>query len=162
MQHWRAYQVGVSYNIIIPKTICSMTVTHEIPTINLSSYLDSKSPPANKASTIEDVKSACSEYGFLQVTGHGVPLTTQRNILDSCKTLFDLPQGQKDTLSLKNNPARRGYERVGEQVLDSQALPDSKEVCPSDPYTILSTGRLTHKCRASTLVVKSLRKTQAS
>jgi len=54
-------------------------------------------------------------------------------VLDSCKTLFGLPQEQKDALSLKSNPARRGYERIGEQVLDSKALPDCKEVRLHDP-----------------------------
>ena len=74
------------------------------------------------------MRSACSSYGYLQVVGHGIPLATQPDVLAGCKALFDLPQAQKDTLSLKNNPARRGYERVGEQILDARALPDAKEV----------------------------------
>ncbi|KAK5173918.1 uncharacterized protein LTR77_002599 [Saxophila tyrrhenica] len=84
-----------------------------IPLIDISPYLNSDSSAEIKAKVIDQVKSACSTYGFLQITGHGVPADTQRNMLDCCKTLFDLPQAQKDALSLKNNQARRGYERIG-------------------------------------------------
>ncbi|KAK0364339.1 hypothetical protein LTR91_002841 [Friedmanniomyces endolithicus] len=104
-----------------------MTVIPEIPTIDLSSYIRPDATPEERAGVIEDVRSACSRYGFLQVKGHGVPLATQREVLESCRRLFDLPQGVKDSLSLKNNPARRGYERIGEQILDAKALPDCKE-----------------------------------
>ncbi len=106
----------------------NMTVIPEIPTIDLSSYIRPDATPEERTGVIEDVRSACSRYGFLQVKGHGVPLATQREVLESCRRLFDLSQKEKDSLSLKNNPARRGYERIGEQVLDAKALPDCKEV----------------------------------
>lgn len=105
-----------------------MTISPTIPSIDLSPYLQADSSPKSKAEVVDQVKEACVEYGFLQVTGHGIPLATQQRMLESCKTLFDLPQEQKDALSLKNNSARRGYERIGEQVLDAKALPDQKEV----------------------------------
>jgi isopenicillin N synthase-like dioxygenase len=88
-----------------------MAVAHNIPLIDLSPYLDSKSSQAAKAKVIDEVKSACSTYGFLQVKRHGVPVQVQRGMLQSCKTLFDLPQAQKDALSLKNNPQRRQVQR---------------------------------------------------
>jgi len=106
-----------------------MAVTMEIPTIDLSSYSRLDATPNEKARVVDEVKKACSQYGFIQVKGHGVPIAAQRSILECSKRLFDLPQDVKDTLSLKNNPARRGYERIGEQVLDAKALPDCKEVC---------------------------------
>ncbi|KAK4548638.1 hypothetical protein LTR36_009549 [Oleoguttula mirabilis] len=104
-----------------------MTVVPTVPTIDVSPYLQGDISPDRRAETVERVKAVCFEYGFLQVTGHGIPIATQRQMLACCKTLFDLPQQRKDTLSLKNNPARRGYERIGEQVLDAKALPDQKE-----------------------------------
>jgi len=61
--------------------------------------------------------------------GHGVPVEVQQRMLETCKALFDLPQDQKDVSTLKNNAACRGYERAGEQILDPEALPDSKDVC---------------------------------
>ncbi|KAK5685140.1 hypothetical protein LTS10_003216 [Elasticomyces elasticus] len=104
-----------------------MAIIPQIPTIDLRSYIQPDASPEQKAKVVDEVRKACSQYGFLQVTGHGVPLTTQREVLESCKSLFGLPQDRKDALSLKNNPARRGYERIGEQVLDAKALPDCKE-----------------------------------
>ncbi|KAK3112604.1 hypothetical protein LTR53_010954 [Teratosphaeriaceae sp. CCFEE 6253] len=104
-----------------------MTLTPQIPVIDLGPYTRPGSTPEDQAQVVEAVKQACSKYGFLQVTGHGVPIETQREMLRCCKRLFDLPQAAKDALSLKNNPARRGYERLGEQVLDAEALPDFKE-----------------------------------
>ncbi|KAK1088853.1 hypothetical protein LTR48_001142 [Friedmanniomyces endolithicus] len=114
-----------------------MTVIPEIPTIDLSSYIRPDATPEERTGVIEDVRSACSRYGFLQVKGHGVPLATQREVLESCRRLFDLSQKEKDSLSLKNNPARRGYERIGEQVLDAKALPDCKEDFTKEPVVNL-------------------------
>lgn len=105
-----------------------MAIAHAVPTIDISPYLRADASSEQKAETVERVKTACFDYGFLQVTGHGIPLEAQRQMLGCCKTLFDLPQDDKDELSLKNNSARRGYERIGEQVLDVKALPDQKEV----------------------------------
>ncbi|KAK4637715.1 2-oxoglutarate-dependent dioxygenase tropC [Fulvia fulva] len=106
--------------------IVRLTIT-EIPTINISPYLDPTSSPSAKAQVVAQVKEACTEYGFLQVKGHGIPLEPQRQILECCKTFFDLPIEQKEALSLKNSPSRHGYERIKEQVLDKTALPDDKE-----------------------------------
>lgn len=99
-----------------------------IPTIDISAYLDDPASEAARTQVIDEVKSACSKYGFLQVKGHGVPLELQREVINSCKTFFALPQEEKDALSLMNSPSRRGYERIGEQTLDKKSLPDQKEV----------------------------------
>ena len=84
-----------------------MTITHTIPSIDLSPHLDPNSSFEEKLKVIEEVKAACSTYGFLQIKGHGVPLEAQNKMLESCKQLFDLPRDEKNALSLKNNPARR-------------------------------------------------------
>jgi isopenicillin N synthase-like dioxygenase len=84
-----------------------MTVGNAIPTIDISPYLDPGSDEEAKHNVIEEVESACSTYGFLQVKGHGVPIETQQAMLRCCKLLFDLPVEEKEALSLKNNPARR-------------------------------------------------------
>ena len=84
-----------------------MTIINTIPTIDISSYLDPGSDEEAKAKVIEEVKLACSSYGFLQVKGHGVAIDSQRNMLKCCKLLFGLPQEEKDALSLKNSPSRR-------------------------------------------------------
>lgn len=109
-----------------------MTAEHSIPTIDISAYIDPGASADARAKLIDEVKTACSQYGFIQIKGHGVPVKLQQKIIDCSKTLFDLPQAQKDALSLKNSVSRRGYERIGDQVLDAESLPDQKEVyfCP--------------------------------
>ncbi|KAF7187408.1 2-oxoglutarate-dependent dioxygenase tropC [Pseudocercospora fuligena] len=104
-----------------------MAIGKEIPTIDIAVYLDQASSNEAKAAVVDQVKDACSHYGFLQIKGHGVPLEAQRQMLQCCKTFFDLPLEQKEALSLKNSPSRHGYERLREQVLDKSALPDDKE-----------------------------------
>ena len=84
-----------------------MAVANAIPTIDISPYLNPDSDEEAKQTVIEEVKTACSTYGFLQVKGHGVPIESQRAMLRCCKLLFDLPMEEKEALSLKNNPARR-------------------------------------------------------
>lgn len=84
-----------------------MSLPNSIPTIDISPYLDPDTSTPTKLAVVDNVRLACEQYGFLQVIGHGVPLSTQRDILQCCKTLFDLPKQQKQALSLKNNPARR-------------------------------------------------------
>jgi isopenicillin N synthase-like dioxygenase len=84
-----------------------MAIAKTIPDIDISPYLDSASSEEARQEVIHQVKSACSTYGFLQVKGHGVPIDTQRRMLQCCKVLFDLPTEQKQALSLKNNAARR-------------------------------------------------------
>lgn len=105
-----------------------MIPCREIPIIDISPFLDPSASPGAKEKVVDEVKSACSQYGFLQIIGHGVPLEAQRGILKCCETLFDLPIEQKEKLSLKNSPSRHGYERMKEQVLDKRALADDKEV----------------------------------
>jgi isopenicillin N synthase-like dioxygenase len=97
-----------------------------IPTIDIEPYL--KAPNSNEAEEIvEKVKEACTTTGFFSLVGHGVPIELQRRVFDGCKALFDLPIEEKRRLIspvLKN----RGYEVIGAQALQADALPDLKEV----------------------------------
>jgi isopenicillin N synthase-like dioxygenase len=104
-----------------------MAAAAEIPNIDISAFLDPSSTSSAKSQVVEQVRSACSQYGFLQIIGHGIPLESQRQMLNCCKTLFDLPLRAKEAVSLKNSPSRHGYEGMREQVLDKTALPDDKE-----------------------------------
>lgn len=112
--------------------------TKEIPTIDLSAYLDPCSAQTEKDRVIEQVKSACEKYGFLQITGHSVPLDSQKEILSCCERFFALPLAEKEALSLKNSPSRHGYERLREQVLNKDALADEKEVRSKQSPTLTS------------------------
>lgn len=139
-----------------------MAISNTVPIIDIHAFSDPVSSAKARQQVIENVRSACSEYGFLEVVGHGVPLATQKAVLDSAKRLFALPQDQKDALSLKNNPARRGYERIGEQVLDANALPDHKEATsrPASPRPRFRYTDIHH--RATTWAANSRPRSPAS
>lgn len=100
-----------------------------IPNIDTGLYSHPDAPSTARRCVIEEVRKACADFGFLHVKGHGVPVEVQQRMLESCKAHFDLPQDQKHALTLKNNAARRGYERAAEHILDPEALPDSKDAC---------------------------------
>jgi isopenicillin N synthase-like dioxygenase len=73
------------------------------------------------------VRSACEEYGFFQLTGHGIPLPLQQETLRCAKRFFALPLQQKQEMAMSKSMglSKRGYESVGGQKLDHK--PDTKE-----------------------------------
>jgi isopenicillin N synthase-like dioxygenase len=106
-----------------------MTVNDNIalPLIDLSGYLDPKSP-GDKERVIAQVRDAAAQYGFFQAVGHGVPLELQRDLIRCMRNVFNLPTEEKMKMSFLKNPCRRGYEASGMSHRDGDALPDAKEV----------------------------------
>ena len=85
-----------------------------IPTINISSLLKSefKSKSANK--TIRQIKKACVEVGFFQVTGHGINIKKIENICKVGDKFFNSSENNKKKLApkkwnKKNKNIYRGY-----------------------------------------------------
>lgn len=99
-----------------------------LPLIDLGGYINPK-VPGDKEKVIAAVRDACTEFGFFQATGHGIPASLQKGLLSSINTLFELPDEEKLALSFLKNPSRRGYEKSGMSLREGDALPDSKEVC---------------------------------
>ena len=104
-----------------------MSTKDWLPTIDISRYT-APQLPEDKEQLITEVQDACLRHGFLQVKGHGVPLKTQKAMLESCRNLFNLPKEEKLLMSLKKRTPRRGYEGSGDQLQKEHLLPDSKEV----------------------------------
>jgi len=104
-----------------------MTTDFVLPIIDLSRYSNPKSPE-DQEQVIAEVRSACRQYGFFQVKGHGVPLSMQQGFIQALGNFFTLPKEEKVKLSFLKNPCRRGYEASGDSLRDGDALPDSKEV----------------------------------
>ena len=99
----------------------------KLPLIDLSGYINPKLP-GDKERVIAEVREACTQYGFFQTKGHGIPLSVQRGLLQSIDTLFNMPKEEKRKLSYLENVSRRGYEESGVSLREGDALPDSKEV----------------------------------
>ena len=100
--------------------------TFQIPTIDIAPYLEDASTDA-AIQVVRDVRSACETCGFFSLVGHGIPRSIQDNLFRATKKLFNLPPAEKHALRhphLKN----RGYEVIGSQALQEDALPDLKEV----------------------------------
>ncbi|KAI4182070.1 MAG: hypothetical protein L6R41_006221 [Letrouitia leprolyta] len=97
-----------------------------LPVIDFTGYLNPKTDE-EKQRVIAEVRDACAKYGFFAVKGHGVPLKSQQELIQSIGKLFALPKEEKMKLSYMKNPCRRGYEASGDSMRDGDALPDSKE-----------------------------------
>ncbi|KAJ8124209.1 hypothetical protein ONZ43_g7 [Nemania bipapillata] len=111
-----------------------------LPIIDLSGYIDPKSPE-DKQRVIEEVRDAARQYGFFQAKGHGIPLDLQQDLLRCMSNVFNLPKDEKLKMSFLENPCRRGYEAAGMSHREGDALPDAKEcffVGREDPEVELS------------------------
>lgn len=113
--------------------------TAYIPTIDIAPFLaDPESEAA--AVIVEEMRHACTHSGFFSIVGHGVPRELQDRVLAAAKALFGLPLAEKESLRPKKPLSNRGYEVMGQQVLQPGTLPDfregfyiSKHVPASDP-----------------------------
>jgi isopenicillin N synthase-like dioxygenase len=99
-----------------------------IPSVDVSAYLADPSS-SNSEKVIEQVRDGCRTSGFFQITGHGVPSKLRDAVLDAAKTFFKLPLEEK--IKYSSVPGR-GYERIGEQILEPGTKPELKEVCLFD------------------------------
>lgn len=104
--------------------------TNEIPIIDLSPFFDPDATQLQRDNVIDDVRRACRVYGFFQLVGHGIPLDLQEKMIDCSKTFFDLPLEEKKKVGREHalGACGRGYEVIGGQRLQADALPDLKEV----------------------------------
>ncbi|XP_021825024.1 protein DMR6-LIKE OXYGENASE 2-like isoform X2 [Prunus avium] len=81
---------------------------HSIPTIDFA--LLTSGSPDQRAKVIEELGRACEEWGFFQVTNHGVPERLMKSMIDACHRFFDLPEEEKKEFQTKNllDPIRCG------------------------------------------------------
>lgn len=101
-----------------------------IPLISIAPFLDPSSTQEAKDAVVKAVRDACQTYGFFQLSGHGIPVADQREILQCAQRFFDLPYEEKWALRMENALGKcgRGYEKIGGQTLQKDARPDLKEV----------------------------------
>ena len=55
-----------------------------VPTIDISDL------PSN-ASTVDEIAQACEEWGFFQVTSHGIDPQLRQQFLTACQEFYDAP-----------------------------------------------------------------------
>lgn len=97
------------------------------PLVDISGYLN-PTCPEDKAKVIAQIRDAFKTVGFFQCTGHGVPVSLQRDMFKSLERFYHQPKEQKMEVSVFKSRCRRGYEASGAHSRDGKAMPDAKEV----------------------------------
>ncbi|KAF2107578.1 hypothetical protein BDV96DRAFT_297086 [Lophiotrema nucula] len=103
-----------------------------IPTVDISAYLQDPSSDA-AAQVVKQIETGCRTSGFFQITHHGIPTQLRDTVLNASKTFFTLPNEEKE--KYYGGPGR-GYEKIGEQVLEPGTKPELKEgyfIARNDP-----------------------------
>jgi len=67
----------------------SIIQPEHIPVIDLSPITNNTvSDPSSIEGLVKEIGNACKEWGFFQVTNHGVPLTLRQNIEKASRLFF--------------------------------------------------------------------------
>lgn len=97
--------------------------SESIPVINIEPLLRETE---DLADTAAQLRTACREFGFFYIVGHGVSETLQQRLAAQSQTFFDLPLSKKMEIRMaRGGRAWRGYFPVGEELTSGQ--PDRKE-----------------------------------
>jgi len=73
------------------------------------------------AAFARDLGAACRETGFFLLTGHGISLSLQQQILREADRIFDLPKADKTKISILGNRHNRGWAATGSESLDERS-----------------------------------------
>lgn len=103
-------------------------MTNPVPIIDIAPFFGSD--PAARQRVADAIDRACTDIGFLIVTGHGVPSELIDEMRSVSRQFFDLPVAEK--LKYRMPPDRyRGYIALGNEALansmDEETPPDIKE-----------------------------------
>ena len=80
-----------------------------VPTIDLSPLRPDQPPPA---SLVEDVASACADWGFFQVVGHGMDPSLRARAEEQQHAFFALPMHIKEAMRRTAGNSRGWYARL--------------------------------------------------
>ncbi|KAJ5301905.1 hypothetical protein N7508_006768 [Penicillium antarcticum] len=80
-----------------------------------------------KQSLIEQVRSACKTFGFLQIVNHNVPDSLQEDILRQSEDFFSLSVETKEKYNKDIGGRHLGYERLRAQNFEKKTDGDLKE-----------------------------------
>ncbi len=101
-----------------------MSPAKNIPTVDLNDYTSGDA--AARTRLIETLGQGLSEFGFLNVEGHGIDSSLIRGTYDLWKRFFELPDEVKRRYAGVEGGAR-GYTPFGVEHAKDNPLPDLKE-----------------------------------
>ena len=80
-------------------------MTFHVPTVDITPYVTGGSAE-EKARVAREIDRACSEVGFIQITGHGIPVSIIDGLADAMDRFFALDLPTKKAYKV---PTNRGY-----------------------------------------------------
>jgi isopenicillin N synthase-like dioxygenase len=89
-------------------------MTGIVPIVDVSSW---NGNPADRQRVARQVDDACSEVGFFQMMGHGLPVPMISQMLDAVDQFFALPVEEKSEYRSPSAEVNRGYASRGSEVL---------------------------------------------
>jgi isopenicillin N synthase-like dioxygenase len=98
----------------VSTTPTSSSATRSVPVIDISGW--ASGDPAARAAIVDAVRDAATTYGFMQITGHGIPDDLIADMLAVNDEFFALPTDVKEAL-VSPPEVNRGYSGIGAESL---------------------------------------------
>ncbi|KAJ3195250.1 hypothetical protein HK101_000712 [Irineochytrium annulatum] len=101
-------------------------MTASLPIIDVSPFVAEMEGRADadtaraKAAVAVEIDKACREYGFFYLKGHGIPMELYESVKTKSRDFFQLPQEEKEKISITKSDLSRGYQRLGQNVTKYQ------------------------------------------
>ena len=95
-------------------TSSSAAATRSVPVIDISGW--ASGDPEARSAIVDAVREAATTYGFMQITGHGVPHDLIADMLAVNDEFFALPTAVKEAL-VSPPEVNRGYSGIGAESL---------------------------------------------
>lgn len=111
-----------------------------IPTVDVSAFLSPTASEAERLQVVDDVRHACTTYGFFTLVGHDIPHTQLNQAFESSQRFFALPEEKRKDVHVGKAVGRsfRGWEPPFIQQHKGDLLPDTKEVSNKTTRRIIS------------------------
>ncbi|KAJ3323842.1 hypothetical protein HDV06_001212 [Boothiomyces sp. JEL0866] len=90
-------------------------MTNALPIVDISAFLN-ESSLQEKQKTAKSLHDACVQFGFLYLKGHGLTVEEMAEIRTLSKEFFDLPEEEKQEISITKNDLARGYQKLGQNI----------------------------------------------
>ncbi|KAF2243759.1 Clavaminate synthase-like protein [Trematosphaeria pertusa] len=93
-----------------------------LPMIDISSFLDQSSTLEARQATASSIKTACMDYGFFYLIGHGIPVAKLGQIVSLARAFFALRLEEKNKIKRhdadgpEGGDGARGYQSMGENI----------------------------------------------
>jgi isopenicillin N synthase-like dioxygenase len=78
-----------------------------------------------RAKFITKLRDVCHHIGFFYIKNHGIDVAKMERILHLTEEFFNLPQAEKDAISIAYSPHYRGYGKLSAEM--TEGIPDFKE-----------------------------------